>query len=98
MILASRSEVFVDALLGHPGVDESVALQVQKLASVSFGHPRIADQHSPAPPVRIGSGASCNLAKIFVTVFLVEITAREGVCCFSFSLVESPGDLTGLFR
>ena len=38
MILASRSEVFVGALLGHPGVDEGVALQVQKLAPVSLGH------------------------------------------------------------
>ena len=49
MILASRSAVFVDALLGHAGVDEGVALQVQKLAPVSFGDPRIAERSLGAP-------------------------------------------------
>ena len=63
LILAPRSEAFVDALLSHTGLDEGVALQVQKLADIGFGHPRIADQHSPAPPVRIGSGASSNLCE-----------------------------------
>ena len=68
MSLASRIEVFVDPFLGHAGVDEGVALQVQTLASIGFGNPRIADQHSPAPPVRLDSTVSRNLAKKFATI------------------------------
>ena len=46
VILASGGAVFVDALRGDAGVEKRVALQVQELAPIGLGDPRIADQQS----------------------------------------------------